>query len=554
MTEFFRSKYFYFILIIILGSVIFIPFSGVVHLFDWDEIIFAESAREMIVSGDYMTVTINYQPFYEKPPLFMWLQVLSMKVFGVNEFAARFPNAICAIITLLALYLAGTRILDKRFGLLWTLAHGTALLPFFYFQTGIIDPWFNLFIILGVILFVFYLGFENHSKRLYYLILSAFFLGLAVLTKGPVAVLIFTAAFVVHLFLQKGKIKTKGFHIVLFIVVLAVIGGSWFLLLIVTGNYGVIHDFIHYQAGLFSDGFAGHDGFPGFHFVIILLGMFPASVFFFSSITRKREKNRMVSLSRQWMFILLIVVLVLFSIVSTKLVHYSSLAYFPVSFLAALALHHWFERHLEFKRFQRIMILIIPLFIGLTTLLIPYLLTHQQIINPYLESLNDPFVKGVISSEVSWSTIDYLPGMIFIIGAIISVVLVHKRDRASVIIIQIITLLFTYFTVILFVPKVEKMLQGPSIEFFEKHADSEELAISLGFKSFAQYFYGKWQPGMTRGENKSEWIMEHDVTHVIIKSDKLDKTLKRFEDIKITSEKWGYVFGVIESSSADIKE
>jgi len=43
---------------------------GHVHLFDWDEINFAESAREMISSGDYMRVQINYSPFWEKPPLF----------------------------------------------------------------------------------------------------------------------------------------------------------------------------------------------------------------------------------------------------------------------------------------------------------------------------------------------------------------------------------------------------------------------------------------------------------------------------------------------------
>ena len=91
-------------LIVLAGIVLFIPFLGAVHLFDWDEINFAESAREMIVTKDYLTVQINYFAFWEKPPLFIWMQVLSMKVFGINEFAARFPNAIGGIITLLILY------------------------------------------------------------------------------------------------------------------------------------------------------------------------------------------------------------------------------------------------------------------------------------------------------------------------------------------------------------------------------------------------------------------------------------------------------------------
>lgn len=99
-----------------IAALMFIPFLGGVHLFDWDEINFAESAREMIVTGDYLTVQINFLPFHEKPPLFIWMQVLSMKLFGVNEFAARFPNAICGIVTLLILFNLGKKMRDNLFG------------------------------------------------------------------------------------------------------------------------------------------------------------------------------------------------------------------------------------------------------------------------------------------------------------------------------------------------------------------------------------------------------------------------------------------------------
>ena len=57
-------------IIISVGVLLFVPFLGKVHLFDWDEINFAESAREMIVTGNYSRVMIDYQPFWEKPPLF----------------------------------------------------------------------------------------------------------------------------------------------------------------------------------------------------------------------------------------------------------------------------------------------------------------------------------------------------------------------------------------------------------------------------------------------------------------------------------------------------
>ena len=101
---------------IALGAIIlFVPFLGGVHLFDWDEINFAESAREMILTGDYLTVQIDFNPFWEKPPLFIWMQVISMKIFGINEFAARFPNVICGMITMVVIFRAGRRIYDTEF-------------------------------------------------------------------------------------------------------------------------------------------------------------------------------------------------------------------------------------------------------------------------------------------------------------------------------------------------------------------------------------------------------------------------------------------------------
>jgi 4-amino-4-deoxy-L-arabinose transferase-like glycosyltransferase len=64
----------------IAAAIFYIPFIGGVHLFDWDEINFAEISREMIRTNDYLTVQVNYQPFFEKPPLFMWMQVVCMKI------------------------------------------------------------------------------------------------------------------------------------------------------------------------------------------------------------------------------------------------------------------------------------------------------------------------------------------------------------------------------------------------------------------------------------------------------------------------------------------
>jgi Dolichyl-phosphate-mannose-protein mannosyltransferase len=126
----------------IIGLLLFLPGIGGYELFDWDEINFAESAREMLISGDYGRVTIDFAPFWEKPPLFIWLQALSMKLFGVNEFASRLPNALTGAATLALLSHWG-RIHSQAMGFFWPLLYAGSLLSFFYFKSGIIDPLFN---------------------------------------------------------------------------------------------------------------------------------------------------------------------------------------------------------------------------------------------------------------------------------------------------------------------------------------------------------------------------------------------------------------------------
>ena len=63
-----NSRLFHQVAIVAFAILLFIPGLGSVHLFDWDEINFAESAREMLVTGDFLTVRVNYEPFWEKPP------------------------------------------------------------------------------------------------------------------------------------------------------------------------------------------------------------------------------------------------------------------------------------------------------------------------------------------------------------------------------------------------------------------------------------------------------------------------------------------------------
>src|SRR5215207_7777372 len=217
----------------------FLPFLGKVHLFDWDEINFAEAAREMIVTGNYAIPQIGFEPFWEKPPLFFWLQVICMKVFGVNEFASRLPNAVCGVITLILLYRLGKKLVNEQFGWIWVLIYAGSLLPQLYFKSGIIDPWFNLFIFLAVYQLAAYTDPKN-SRPVKRILLAGLFAGLAVMTKGPVALLIVGLCYGVFAIANRFRNFMKPLHILLFLLVASVAGGIWFIALLANGQQHII--------------------------------------------------------------------------------------------------------------------------------------------------------------------------------------------------------------------------------------------------------------------------------------------------------------------------
>jgi 4-amino-4-deoxy-L-arabinose transferase-like glycosyltransferase len=74
-------------------------------LYAWDEAFYGEAAREMAVEGrGWLTLHFNYQPFFEKPPLLIWLTALTYNVFGVNELAVRFWSALAGFGCVIVLY------------------------------------------------------------------------------------------------------------------------------------------------------------------------------------------------------------------------------------------------------------------------------------------------------------------------------------------------------------------------------------------------------------------------------------------------------------------
>jgi len=545
----------------LLALLIFVPFLGGVHLFDWDEINFAESAREMILTGNYFQPQIDFEPFWEKPPLFIWMQVIAMKWFGVNEFAARLPNALCGMATVLVVYHIGRRLYDRHFAWLWVLAWLGSLLPHLYFRSGIIDPWFNLLIFCGLFgfiefrwLFFTLKGEKSFFYRYRHLLLGGFLLGLAVLTKGPTAMLIVGLTLV--LYWGKYRFKMKGYfmHLVLFFATAIFTAFLWFGADILKNGTWFTYEFIVYQIRLFATPDSGHGGFFGYHVVVLLLGCLPASVFAIPNLwgdnqaeEEMLESSTLDACKRSdfttFMQILFWVVLILFSLVRTKIVHYSSLAYFPLTYLSALTL--WRALHWDIRpRISGFLLPVLGTLLGLVVAAIPFFGMRIKEFT-YLFA-KDPFAQANIQADVVWHPWQALPGILFIIGIWVGWWLWRRGmvwQSAQFVFGG--GVLFASLSMLFLVCNIEGYSQRAAIEFYESKRGEDCFVKNVGFKSFAPLFYSdKQSPGPDKAIDDQENLTRGNpgkkvyfVTKVTYKGNLLE-----LQGCKKLYEKNGFVF------------
>jgi 4-amino-4-deoxy-L-arabinose transferase-like glycosyltransferase len=537
------------IFIIILAAIFFIPFLGRVHLFDWDEVNFAECSREMLKMHDYSRVYINFKPFWEKPPMFFWMQSSAMKIFGVNEFAARFPNAICGIITLTAVFICGNKIYDKKFGILWALAFGGSLFPNMYFKSGIIDPWFNLFTFLSLYNFILYHwtrnGFDKNGLKknpIYYVIWSGIFMGLAILTKGQVSLMIFLLALGVYFIYNRFRFYFNWRHAILFLIVATAVSATWYGYETAKNGPWFVTEFLKYQYRLFTTHDAGQKGFLGYHYIVLLIGCFPASLLAIPSFFKSNYSGRFDKDFKKWMQILFWVVTILFTITQSRIIHYSSMAWFPLTFLAAYSIYKWDLKQVRYKKYVGVFIAIIGGIIALFVLSIPYLAINLKKLAPYVK---DKFANAMMQADVHWSGLEGIVGLLMIISIVIGIRYLNKNKFK-----QAAWVLFSGTAVVIFlasaiiVPKVERYTQGAAIDFFIQRQGEDCYVNTLGYFSYAQLFYTKKEKPVNPKSYDEQWLLTGNIdkpAYFVSRIDRIDN-FKQYTGLKELYRKNGFIF------------
>ncbi|MBC7286856.1 MAG: phospholipid carrier-dependent glycosyltransferase [Armatimonadetes bacterium] len=244
---------------------------GAYGLLDPDEGRYAEIPREMLETGDFITPHLNYVKYFEKPPLFYWLVAAAMAGLGQTEFAARLVCALSGLLTLLCVVWLGRRMFGSRVGSLAGWVYLTSLLPLIMSRYLIIDGLLTFCITASWASWWASYATTSQRHRQWWMVAAWLFLALAVLAKGPVAIVL--SGLLIALFAiarRDASLLWRTFTLPGVLVFFAV-AGPWFVLVSLR-NPEFLHFFVIVQH---LERFAGREHAKPFWFFfpICVMGM-----------------------------------------------------------------------------------------------------------------------------------------------------------------------------------------------------------------------------------------------------------------------------------------
>ncbi len=368
-----------------------------IPLFDLDEGAFSEATREMLISGDYISTTLDGEPRYDKPILIYWLQALSVTLFGVNEFAFRLPSALAASVWTLAVYLFLRRVQDEPTGLAGAIITASAFEVSVMASAATADALLNLFIT-GSMLSIF-LYWRERAQR--WLLLSFALIGLGFLTKGPVAVLI---PLVVSFLFYAIKRDLKSWFKLIFnpmgIALFLVIAAPWYLAqYLKEGDAFIQGFFFKHNINRFQSPMEKHGGSLFYYIPVVLVAVLPYTSLLLKRLASARQmiRNDLSLFSLLWFGF----VVVFFSFSGTKLPHYVLYGLSGIFLIMAINLS---ENRSRFWLF-------LP-----ALLWFAFQLLLPEVMAELLPRLKDPFAQAMIADYKSHFSLAY---RLFFLAAII---------------------------------------------------------------------------------------------------------------------------------------
>ena len=195
-----------------------------------DEGRYSEIAREMALSGDFVTPRLNDLKYFEKPPLQYWATAISFMLFGENEFTARLYTALCGLGCILLMAYVGKRLYDAETGLLTALVLLSA--PYFAAMNEIVtlDMGLTFWMTLSVASFMIANAADAEATRKHWLWWAWAGMAGAVLSKGLIGIVFPAAALLLYCAVQRNLRLLQKLEWLKGLAIFFVIAAPWFII------------------------------------------------------------------------------------------------------------------------------------------------------------------------------------------------------------------------------------------------------------------------------------------------------------------------------------
>ncbi len=292
------------------------------HLIPSDEGRYAEMAREMLLTGDWITPRYNGYKYFEKPPLQIWATAATFQFFGVGEWQARLWSGLTGFFTILLIGFTGSRIYNARTGWLAAIVLASSPMWIISGHFNSLDMGLSAFLVAALCSLLLAQTAHNKNQLRNWMWACWAFMALATLSKGLIGAAIPAMVFVAYsLSTWDWKIWTR-LKLISGILIYLIITAPWFVMVALRNSEFLEFFFIHEHLQRFTQDAHSRTG-PIYYFVpLLLIGILPW-VFQIPGAIAQAWQERQRGFSSGWLLVCwFVIIFAFFSVSQSKLPGY----------------------------------------------------------------------------------------------------------------------------------------------------------------------------------------------------------------------------------------
>lgn len=474
-------------------GLLFFIFAGTRPLLVPDEGRYAEIAREMVLSGDYITPYLNGIKYFEKPILFYWLESGAIKLFGQSIWSLRSVNILCGLLGCLLTYFTARQLYDRATGILAALILGTSMLYFAMSHMISLDLPVTVFLAACLYFFMLALQHPVGNVRRNYIWLAATASAIAVLTKGLIGI-VFPGMIILPWLAITGEWKLlKNLYIPSALCIFALIAVPWHIIVNHRNPEFFNFYFITQHILRYTDKDVGHYQPVWFFIPSLFVGFFPWITFLPQTIKNSLPKKwsaRKFYSKEIFMLLWAGIIFTFFSFSKSKLIPYILPMFPPIAILTA----HYLRQHINNRSNKISFTIMLITAIGFAYVLYDF---------PKHADIPDP-----IAAQHTL----LLSALFLLSGFITSFILIYRKSIHALAV-AIVTISLFLVTTLYAIPFVDTRNIYSLAEILQQRIKPEDSVITFNQYNQDLPFYLKRRVSILNWRNELTFGMQYQDTH-----------------------------------------